>query len=137
MSRIPILKIEDTLLVSIQTEMHDSLAEDLQRDILSMLSSTQAKGVLLDVTAIQVIDSFLGRMIGDTATMARLMGARTVLVGLQPAVAITLMELGMRLTGVHTALNIDQGLAWLRKGQAEERNPRWGNSRDGTGSNRR
>ncbi len=112
--RIPILKFKDTLLISIQTELHDQLAVALQEDILQTLASSHARGVILDVTALDVIDSFLGRMIGDTASMSRMMGARTVLVGLQPAVAITLVELGLRMEGVHTALNMEQGLAWLQ-----------------------
>jgi rsbT antagonist protein RsbS len=113
MEQIPILRIQDILLVSIQSELYDRQAERLQKDILQTLTVTHARGVLVDVTALQVIDSFLGRMIGETASMTRLMGAKTVLVGLQPAVAITLVELGLHLDGVHTALNMEQGLAWL------------------------
>lgn len=114
-SNIPILKIEDFLIVSVQTELHDKIAEDLQRDIIERLEQTNARGVILDVTALEIVDSFLGRLIGDTASMTRLMGARTVLAGLQPAVAITLVELGLDLTGVHTTLNMENGLEWLRK----------------------
>jgi len=114
MSKIPILKIEDFLIVSIQTELHDRMAEELQRDIIDELGTTNAKGVLIDVTSLDIVDSFLGRLIGDTANMTRVMGAKTVLVGLQPAVAITLVELGVELTGVHTTLNMEKGLEWLR-----------------------
>jgi len=115
MSKIPILKIEDFLLVSVQTELHDKMAEELQKDIVEKLAQTNARGVLIDVTSLDVVDSFLGRLIGDTANMTRIMGARTVLVGLQPAVAITLVEFGVELKGVHTALNMDKGLQWLRQ----------------------
>lgn len=114
MTRIPILKIEDFLIVSVQTELHDRLAENLQYDIVSELGRTGARGVLIDVTALDIVDSFLGRLIGDTASMTRIMGAKTVLVGLQPAVAITLVELGFELAGVHTALNLERGMEWLR-----------------------
>lgn len=114
MPDIPILKIEDILIVTVQTELHDRSAAGLQTDILRELARTRAKGVLIDVTALDMVDSFLGRLIGETATMARMMGARTCLVGLQPAVAITLVELGLDLVGVHTALNMEKGLAWLR-----------------------
>jgi rsbT antagonist protein RsbS len=114
MPQIPILKIEDTLVVTIQTELHDKHAVSLQVDILRELTRSRAKGVLIDVTAVDMVDSFLGRLIGETASMVRMMGARTCLVGLQPAVAITLVELGLELAGVHTALNMEKGLAWLR-----------------------
>lgn len=114
MSRIPILKIEDVLIVSIQNELHDQMAEILQRDIVTELARTNARGVLIDVTALDIVDSFLGRLIGDTAGMVRIMGARTALAGLQPAVAITLVELGIELAGIHTTLNIEKGLEWLR-----------------------
>ncbi len=115
MSQIPILKIEDILIASVQTELHDRMAEDLQHDIMEELGRTNARGVLIDVTALAIVDSFLGRMIGDTAKMTRMMGAKTVLVGLQPAVAITMVELGMELAGIHTALNMEKGIDWLRQ----------------------
>ncbi|MDA8089939.1 MAG: STAS domain-containing protein [Nitrospiraceae bacterium] len=115
MSKIPILKIEDILIASVQTELHDRMAEDLQHDIMEELGRTNARGVLIDVTALAIVDSFLGRMIGDTAKMTRMMGAKTVLVGLQPAVAITMVELGMELAGIHTALNMEKGIDWLRQ----------------------
>ena len=120
MPQIPILKIEDFLIVTVQTELHNRYAVGLQTDILRELARTRAKGVLVDVTALDVVDSFLGRLIGETATMSRLMGARTCLVGLQPAVAITLIELGLDLAGVHTALNMEKGLAWLRRNVKRE-----------------
>ncbi len=115
MSKIPILKIEDFLIASVQTELHDRMAEDLQHDIVGELGRTNARGVLIDVTALDIVDSFLGRMIGDTAKMTSMMGAKTVLVGLQPAVAITMVELGMELEGIHTALNMEKGIGWLRQ----------------------
>jgi rsbT antagonist protein RsbS len=119
MNKIPILKIEDFLLVSVQTELHDRMAEELQKDIVEMLAQTNARGVVIDVTSLEVVDSFLGRLIGETANMTGIMGARTVLVGLQPAVAITLVEFGIELKGVHTALNMDKGLQWLRQSLSE------------------
>ncbi|MCK5339560.1 MAG: STAS domain-containing protein [Desulfobulbaceae bacterium] len=115
MNKVPILKIEDFLLVSVQIELHDKTAEILQRDILEKLAETDAKGVLIDVTSLDIVDSFLGRLIGDTAGMTKIMGALTVLVGLQPAVAITLVELGIDLGGVYTTLNMEKGLEWLRQ----------------------
>ncbi len=115
MSKVPILKIEGFLLVSIQVELHDKLAELLQNDIVETLAHTQAKGVLIDVTTLDLVDSFLGRLISDTANMTKIMGAKTVLVGLQPAVAITMVELGLDLDGVHTTLNMEKGLKWLRE----------------------
>ncbi len=118
MPRIPVLKIKDVLIVSLQVEMQDRLALELQDDILSTLSRTGARGLLLDVTSIDVVDSFLGRVIADTASMARLMGAETVLAGLQPAVAITLSELGLKLPQIRTALNLEKGLAMLETGKS-------------------
>ncbi len=115
MKRVPILSIEGFLLVSVQMELHDEVAVGLRNEIMEQLARTNARGVLIDVTALDVVDSFLGRLIGDTANMTRVMGAQTVLVGLQPAVAITLVELGIELRGVHTALNVEKGLEWLRR----------------------
>ena len=115
MSKTPILKLEDFLLIPIQTELHDKMAEELQKDILEALALTRAKGVLLDVTALDIVDSFLGRLISDTAAMTRIMGAKTVLAGLRPAVAITMVELGLELEGIHTTLNMEKGLQWLRR----------------------
>lgn len=113
--RIPILKIEDFLVASIQVELYDKVAMQFQRDVLEMIHRTGARGLLIDITAVMVVDSFMGRMIHDTAAMARMLGAETVVVGLQPAVAITLMELGLELPGIHTALNLEKGLGLLRE----------------------
>ena len=112
--RIPILKIGDFLVASIQVELYDEVARQLQQDVLEMIHRTCARGLLLDITAVMVVDSFMGRMIHDTAAMARMLGAETVVVGIQPAVAITLMELGLELPGVYTALNLEKGLALLQ-----------------------
>lgn len=120
---IPILEIEGFLIVSIQQELHDRLALELQNDILDRIVKTEAQGVIIDITSVEVVDSFLGRLISDTATMSALMGTKTVLVGLQPAVAITLVELGLELEGVHTALNMEKGLKWLRKTKQEGATP--------------
>lgn len=113
MPRIPVLKIKDVLVVSLQVELQDRLALELQDDILNTLARTGARGLLIDVSAIEVVDSFLGRVIGDTARMAHLMGAATVLAGIRPAVAITLTELGLKLSGIRTALNLEKGLSML------------------------
>lgn len=99
----------------IQTELHDQAAQALQRRILERLEQTKARGLLIDVTSLTVVDSFLGRLLRDTAVMARMMGAPTVLVGLRPAVAITLSELGLDLPGIHTDLDLERGLAWLEE----------------------
>jgi rsbT antagonist protein RsbS len=114
MERIPILKMGDYLLVTIQVDMHDQLALTLQDDLTEKISRTGAKGVLIDISAVEIVDSFIGRMIANIAAMARILDARTVLVGMQPAVAITLVELGLTLPGVRTALNVERGMALLR-----------------------
>src|SRR5690349_2660075 len=114
MERIPILRMGDLLLVTIQVDMHDRLAMTLQDDLTNRIVSDQAKGVLIDISALDVVDSFIGRMISNTAAMARVLDASTVVVGMQPAVAITLVELGLALRGVRTALNVDKGLALIR-----------------------
>lgn len=111
MERIPILRIGRLLLVTIQVDMHDKLAMTLQDDLTSRIVQDQAKGVLIDISALDIVDSFIGRMISNTAAMARILDAQTVVVGMQPAVAITLVELGLRLDGVHTALNVERGMA--------------------------
>ncbi|HEV2610023.1 MAG TPA: STAS domain-containing protein [Noviherbaspirillum sp.] len=113
MDRIPILKLGRLLLVTIQVDMHDQLAMTLQDDLTERIVKDRAQGVLIDISALDIVDSFIGRMISNTAAMARVLDARTVLVGMQPAVAITLVELGMTLTGVKTALNVEQGVRLL------------------------
>jgi rsbT antagonist protein RsbS len=114
MERIPILKMGGFLLVTIQVDMHDQLAMTLQDDLTERISQTGARGVLIDISAVEVVDSFIGRMIANIAAMARVLDAQTVLVGMQPAVAITLVELGLTLPGVRTALNVERGMALLR-----------------------
>ncbi len=111
--RIPILKIKNYLVVPIQVDMDDATINRLQKDILKQLETTGARGVLIDISVIEMVDSYLGRMFGDTARMARLMGAEVVVTGMQPAVAITLVELGLRLEGLHTALNMEKGIELL------------------------
>jgi rsbT antagonist protein RsbS len=115
MERIPILRIGDLLLVTIQVDMHDRLAITLQDDLTERIVKDQAKGVLIDISALDLVDSFIGRMISNTAAMARVLDASTVVVGMQPSVAITLVELGLTLTGVKTALNVEKGIALLGK----------------------
>jgi rsbT antagonist protein RsbS len=114
MERIPILKMGRLLLVSIQVDMHDQLALTLQDDLTERIAATGAHGVLIDISTVEVVDSFIGRMIANIAAMARILDARTVLVGMQPAVAITLVELGLTLPGVRTALNVERGMAVLQ-----------------------
>lgn len=114
MERIPILKMSEFLLVTIQVDMHDRLALTLQDDLTSQISKTHAKGVLLDISSLDIVDSFIGRIIADISAMSRVLDAETVVVGMQPAVAITLVELGLTLTGVRTALNVDKGMKLLR-----------------------
>jgi rsbT antagonist protein RsbS len=112
--RIPILKLEDVLLVSIQVDMHDQLALSLQDDLTQRIVATRARAVLIDISALEMVDSFMGRMLGNIASMSRILDAQTVVVGMRPAVAITLVELGLQLPGIRTALNVDAGLALLR-----------------------
>src|ERR1700739_4006322 len=111
---IPILQIGDCLLVSIQVDMHDRLAMALQDDLTNKIVSTRARGVMIDISALEIVDSFIGRMLNNIAAMSRVLDAVTVVVGMQPAVAITLVELGLALTGVRTALNVDAGMDLLR-----------------------
>jgi rsbT antagonist protein RsbS len=118
--RIPILKMGEFLLVTIQVDMHDQLALTLQDDLTERISHTGARGVLIDISSLEVVDSFIGRMLGSIAVMSRLMNAETVVVGMQPAVAITLVELGLTLPGVRTALDVERGMALLR-GRASAR----------------
>lgn len=115
MERIPILRMGDLLLVTIQVDMHDRLAMTLQDDLADRIVRDNAKGVLIDISALDLVDSFIGRMISNTAAMARVLDARTVVVGMQPAVAITLVELGLTLAGVKTALNVEKGMSLLGK----------------------
>ena len=113
MDRIPILKVGDFLLVSIQVDMHDRLAMSLQDDLTTQVVKAKAKGVLIDISSLEVVDSFIGRMLGNMASMTRALGAEAVVVGMRPAVAITIVELGLSLTNVRTALNVDKGMALL------------------------
>jgi rsbT antagonist protein RsbS len=113
--KIPILRMGEFLLVTIQVDMHDRLAMTLQDDLTNRISKTGAKGVLIDISSLEIVDSFIGRMLANIASMSRVLDADTVVVGMQPAVAITLIELGMSLPGVRTALNVDAGMALLRK----------------------
>jgi rsbT antagonist protein RsbS len=115
MDRIPILRMGEFLLVTIQVDMHDQLALQLQDDLTRAIDKKGAKGVLIDISALEMVDSFIGRMIADISGMARILDARTVLVGMQPAVAITLVELGLSLPGVATALNVERGMALLHR----------------------
>jgi rsbT antagonist protein RsbS len=112
---IPILQIDDLLLVSIQVDMHDRLALQLQEDLTNRINDTGARGVLIDISSLEIVDSFIGRVLGNISAMARVLDAKTVVVGMQPAVAITLVELGLSLDGVHTALNVSKGMALLRR----------------------
>jgi rsbT antagonist protein RsbS len=114
MERIPILSLEGFLLVSIQVDMHDQLALSLQDDLAGHIVKKKARGVLIDISALDVVDSFIGRMLATIASVARVLDAETVIVGMHPAVAITLVELGLSLTGIRTALNIDRGMELLR-----------------------
>jgi len=115
LEKIPILRMGDFLLVTIQVDMHDRLAMTLQEDLTNRISETGARGVLIDISSLEIVDSFIGRMLGNIAAMSRVLDAQTVVVGMQPAVAITLVELGMSLQGVRTALNVDAGIEALRE----------------------
>lgn len=114
MERIPILRMGEFLLVTIQVDMHDRLALTLQDDLTNRISETSARGVLIDISSLETVDSFIGRMLGNIASMSRVMDAETVVVGMQPEVAITLVELGLSLPGVRTALNVEKGMDLLR-----------------------
>jgi rsbT antagonist protein RsbS len=120
MEKIPILKMGRFLLVTVQVDMHDQLAMQLQEDLTDRIVAARARGVLIDISALEVVDSFIGRMISNIAAMARVLDAETVVVGIQPAVAITLVELGLSLEGVRTALNVDRGMALLQERLADE-----------------
>ena len=114
MERIPILKMGEYLLVTVQVDMHDQLAMTLQDDLTEKIVGTRARGVLIDISALDMVDSFIGRMLGNIASMSRILDADTVVVGMRPAVAITLVELGLTLSGVRTALNVEAGMTLLR-----------------------
>jgi rsbT antagonist protein RsbS len=125
MDRVPILKIGEVLLVSIQVDLEDQMAVQLQEDIAERVVATGAHGVIIDITALDIVDSFVGRMLSTIAAISRVLDAETVVVGMQPAVAITLVELGLSLKGVRTALNVEKGMALLQHEHAP------GDSRDG------
>lgn len=114
MDRIPILRMGQFLLVTIQIDLYDRLATNLEADLVLMVNKTKAKGVLIDISALSIVDSFMGRILGNIGSMSKIMDAETVVVGMQPAVAITLIELGLELKGVHTALNVERGMDLLK-----------------------
>ncbi|WP_397570036.1 STAS domain-containing protein [Schlesneria sp. T3-172] len=118
MQRIPILRMGDLLLVTIQIDMHDQVAIALQEDLTSMIEATGAKGVLIDISSLDMVDSFIGRMIGQISDISKILDARVVVVGMQPAVAITLVELGITFEGVKTAMNVDRAMRMLRLSDA-------------------
>ena len=124
MERIPILRMGNLLLVTIQVEMHDQLALTLQNDLTEKIEKCGSRGVLIDVSALEVVDSFMGRMIANISSMSRILDARTVVVGIQPAVAITLVELGLNLEGVQTALDVERGMRLLQSAAGSERDAR-------------
>jgi rsbT antagonist protein RsbS len=115
MDRIPILKLGDALLVTIQVDMHDRLATALEEDLTTKIVAYSARGVLIDISALEIVDSFIGRMLDNIAAVSRILDAETVVVGMRPAVAITLVELGLSLTGVKTALNVERGMALIKE----------------------
>jgi rsbT antagonist protein RsbS len=120
MEHIPILRMGEFLLVTIQVDMHDRLAMALQEDLTNRIAQTGARGVLIDISSLDMVDSFMGRMIGNIAGMSRVLDAHTVLVGMRPAVAITLVELGLSLPGVRTALDVEKGMAVLKRVMRQE-----------------
>ncbi|HMJ67661.1 MAG TPA: STAS domain-containing protein [Cyclobacteriaceae bacterium] len=122
MEKIPILRMGNMLLVTVQVDLYDRLAESLEADLVHMINKSGAQGVLIDISAVSIIDSFMGRIIGNIATMSKILDAETVVVGMQPAVAITLVELGLPLKGVHSALNVERGMQLLQKKILEKEN---------------
>lgn len=114
MERIPILKMGDFLLVTIQVDLYDRLALTLENDLITMVTKHNSKGVLIDISSVSIVDSFMGRILGNIAAMSKILDAETVVVGMQPAVAITLVELGLTLQGVYTALNVEKGMELLK-----------------------
>ena len=114
MDKIPILKMGNFLLVTVQVDLYDRLALNLESDLVNMIKKHSSRGVLIDISAVNIVDSFMGRILGNIAQMSKILDANTVVVGMQPAVAITLIELGLPMTGVHTALNVEKGMAMLR-----------------------
>ena len=133
MSEIPILRIGRVLLVSIQVDMHDRLAMQLQDDLTRRIVEDGARGVMIDISALEIVDSFIGRMLNNIAAMSRVLDAVTVVVGMRPAVAITLVELGLTLTGVRTALDVDRGLALVRGMVADDADAEDGDADDDAG----
>ena len=119
MDRIPVLKLGRALLVSIQVDIHDHLARALEEDLAARIVATRARGVMIDISGLEIVDSFMGRMLDNIAAVSRLLDADTVVVGMRPAVAITLVELGLSLTGVKTALNVERGMALIGSGVSE------------------
>lgn len=135
MERIPILKMGPFLLVTIQVDLYDRLALNLESDLISMVSKTGARGVLIDISAVSIVDSFMGRILGNIASMSRIMDAETVVVGMQPAVAITLVELGLTLQGVHTALDVEKGMELLQEKMGISEHPEQDEEEDQDDSN--
>ncbi len=115
MDKIPILKMGQFLLVTVQVDLYDRLALGLESDLVAMINKYESKGVLIDISSVNIVDSFMGRILGNIAQMSRILDAHTVVVGMQPAVAITLIELGLPMTGVHTALNVEKGMELLNE----------------------
>ncbi|WP_443947006.1 STAS domain-containing protein [Pedobacter sp. AW1-32] len=132
MDRIPILKMGSFLLVTIQVDLYDKLALSLESDLVQMVNKSSAKGVLIDISAVSIVDSFMGRIIGNIASMSKILDAETVVVGMQPAVAITLIELGLPLKGVHTALDVEKGMILLREMIGPDENDELETEPDGT-----
>jgi rsbT antagonist protein RsbS len=132
MDKIPILRMGKLLLVTIQVDLYDRLAEALEADLVQMINKTGAAGVLIDISAVSIIDSFMGRIIGNIATMSKILDAETVVVGMQPAVAITLVELGLPLKGVHSALNVERGMELLQRKIGSKYNSSGENGETGT-----